>query len=548
MSDGKLLLKTAIDLNDLLRPKVQPGSTIDYEWPNSVATLKFISDRMFQVRTGGSDATTANWNASNQGDGKYQYVLTMRESTKFAFVEVEMETGSNKPFNLDCVTYTDEDARLRTIPLNRFQLPFAKQPAADTVRDNSPTKIAELEGGNWGLGKKIFEGEATKCAKCHSMRDLGPKIGPDLTNLVHRTYSVVLRDIRQPSFAINPDHLGQMIRTKDDRTLTGMIQSTEGGVTTIGDSNGNLIKIPSDQIDSIKASEVSVMPSGLLDKLSSEELKHLMTFLMTSPPQMPLVSKHRPPGLRTIAEVNAVLAGSQPLPDKLRPLKIVLVAGDKDHGPEEHDYPAWQVQWRSLLSAAPNVDVDVAWPFPNETQLSTADVLIFFQKGAWDDKRQKAMDTYFARGGGAVYLHWAVNGNDRVSDFSERIGLASRGGSIRYRHGPLMLDLHDSDDPILRNVPKLDLIDESYWLLTGELRNIKLLATSKEDDQDQPQMWTYQPGQGRVFVSIPGHYSWTFDDPIFRIVLLRAISWTAKEPIDRLNELVLHGARVTNSR
>jgi type 1 glutamine amidotransferase len=47
-----------------------------------------------------------------------------------------------------------------------------------------------------------------------------------------------------------------------------------------------------------------------------------------------------------------------------------------------------------------------------------------------------------------------------------------------------------------------------------------------------------------VFVSIPGHYSWTFDDPLFRVLLLRGICWSAKQPVDRLNELVWPGARI----
>jgi type 1 glutamine amidotransferase len=56
--------------------------------------------------------------------------------------------------------------------------------------------------------------------------------------------------------------------------------------------------------------------------------------------------------------------------------------------------------------------------------------------------------------------------------------------------------------------------------------------------------WTREQGDGRIFVSIPGHYSWTFDDPLFRILLLRGLAWTAKEPVDRFNELALPGARV----
>jgi type 1 glutamine amidotransferase len=57
--------------------------------------------------------------------------------------------------------------------------------------------------------------------------------------------------------------------------------------------------------------------------------------------------------------------------------------------------------------------------------------------------------------------------------------------------------------------------------------------------------WTFEPEVGgRVFVSIPGHFSWTFDDPLFRILLLRGIAWSAGEDVDRFNDLVLPGARV----
>ncbi len=48
-----------------------------------------------------------------------------------------------------------------------------------------------------------------------------------------------------------------------------------------------------------------------------------------------------------------------------------------------------------------------------------------------------------------------------------------------------------------------------------------------------------------MFVSDPGALtSWTFDDPPFRARLLRGIAWTAKEPVDRFNDLVWPGADV----
>lgn len=122
--------------------------------------------------------------------------------------------------------------------------------------------------------------------------------------------------------------------------------------------------------------------------------------------------------------------------------------------------------------------------------------------------------------------------------------MASKAGAIRYRHGPLRLELANTDHPILRNLDELDLLDESYWTLAGDPAQITLLASSPEEGKLWPQIWCYERAKGRVFVAIPGHYNWTFDDPLFRIVLLRGIAWSCREPIDRFNELVLPGARV----
>jgi type 1 glutamine amidotransferase len=65
-----------------------------------------------------------------------------------------------------------------------------------------------------------------------------------------------------------------------------------------------------------------------------------------------------------------------------------------------------------------------------------------------------------------------------------------------------------------------------------------------EDGAPQPQLWVREHGQGRVFASIVGHFTWTFDDPLYRILLLRGMAWSARQPLDRFAELVTVGARI----
>ncbi len=73
------------------------------------------------------------------------------------------------------------------------------------------------------------------------------------------------------------------------------------------------------------------------------------------------------------------------------------------------------------------------------------------------------------------------------------------------------------------------------------------MATGDEDGAAQPLMWTRElgdKGKGRVFVSIPGHYTWTFDDPLYRVLILRGMARAAGESVDRFNPLVWEGARL----
>ena len=547
---GTLVLKGRLNLHNILRPAVQPGAKIDYEWPAEEAIVTFTGNRDVVVqasRRGAAAQLPTELSVLCDQKNIERQLATFRtsadETEPIDFV-VLMRTGKSSVPQLTVSVQTDEDTSPRTLQLHRFLLPWVSVAAGNSAdAKDEPQQIAEIEGGSWARGRKVFRSEAAGCFKCHSIGGGGPKIGPDLINLVHRDYASVVRDVTNPGFAINPDYIGHVVALNDGRILTGILQS-DGDHLLLGDEKGVITKLQKSDIDTMTVSKTSVMPGGIAQKLTPEQWKDLMTFLLTRPPHMPLDSPLTAPPLRTQAEVTAALAGAPEPPVATRPLNIVLVDGPKDHGPGEHDYPAWKLAWQELLAAAENVTISTATEFPSDEQLTHADILLFFQKGSFAETRRGNLDAFLARGGGAVYIHWAVNGDDDVHEFAKRIGYASWGGRIGFRHGPLTLDIHNTDHPIVRNFEQIQLYDESYWKLTGDPGDVTLLATSIEEGNATPQMWTREVGKGRVFVSIPGHYSWTFDDPLFRILLLRGIAWTANEPVDRFNELVPIGARM----
>lgn len=568
-----MTLETIIDLRHLLRPTVQEGERLDYQLPPEeillgfhgaeITNLEFATPdwyptaerqaheaRLAQVKTQQVEVANgpSHW-LSHFPPSDLPPVYTLR---------VTLRTGGNDLPLFYPSFSTAEDGTRRPLQADRFLVPWAPAPhdlpgtnttlastgrGANQHTNQRPSQLAE---GNWGRGRRVFHSDNAQCYKCHRVgADSGGEIGPDLGNLVQRDYESVVRDIAFPSYSINPDYISHLIELEDGRQLTGVLRTVDNRVL-LGDLAGNVTELAPDAIARIQPAATSTMPDHLWQKLTALERTDLLTYLLTPPPHMPLDSPLKAPPVRTRQEVANALADSQPLPATLKPLKLVLVDGVKDHGPGEHDYPAWQRIWGTLLAGAPNVEISFARDQPNEQQWAEADGIIFFQKGGFRTPRPEHMDRFLKRGGGLVMIHWAVNGDDQVKDLAKRIGFASWGGKIKYRHGPLTLDIRQPEHPIVRNYQQLQMYDESYWELTGESQDVTVLATSTEDGVPTPQLWTRDHDPGRVFVSIPGHYSWSFDDPLFRILLLRGLAWSMQEPIDRFNELVPLGARIQN--
>jgi type 1 glutamine amidotransferase len=242
--------------------------------------------------------------------------------------------------------------------------------------------------------------------------------------------------------------------------------------------------------------------------------------------------------LRTRSEVAAALAkpSAQPNPNP-KPLQLVLVASKQDHGPGEHDYPSWQKAWNTLLSGAQRVSVTNAWLWPSPEQFETSQALVFYcWNHSWTPERFAQIDAYLDRGGGIVLLHSSSIADQDPEALAEHIGISFQPQRSKYRHGELDLNLLGSGgDPLTRGLPPtIHFRDETYWPMIGDTNKARILATTVEEGKPWPMVWTFQRGKGRLFGTVLGHYLTTYDDPFFRVMILRAIAWSAGEPVSRL--------------
>lgn len=294
----------------------------------------------------------------------------------------------------------------------------------------------------------------------------------------------------------------------------------------------------------------------------------LVTSSAPAPPPPPMRSE-------VLNALQLADAPAEPADTGSRPLRILLLADKKDHGPDEHDYPRWQERWALWLGGkrasdagqinlygppiadsetfdgSKHLEVLRALGFPSQAQLASTDVVVAFCYIPWSEERRHQVRDFLQRGGGLVLIHsatWTMPQAD--SEVGDLVGV---GGFTQWRHGPVQLTITAPDHPIRKALPKqLSFFDESYWPPTPPLdfSRVTVLAVSQEQDAPgqpsapQPMLWTAVLGRGRVFGCVLGHYSWTFDDPWFRLLLLRGIAWTAVRPVHFLDHLALCGARV----
>jgi putative heme-binding domain-containing protein len=444
------------------------------------------------------------------------------------------QTGAGATVELDYdLTQSSQPLPKKLASFSRvtWQQPVAWAPKA-RASAGTDSRAPRKPDGDWEHGRELFFGAQLQCAKCHRVRGEGGLAGPDLSNLIHRDAASVLRDIREPSATLHPDYVTYQVALKNGDTLQGFIRSQKEDSLQIFDAEGKDTLLPRSQIESFRPTELSLMPSGLLDGRKTNDVRDLLTYLSWEPP------KH------SIESTQALFARTggkeRRAADSVRELSLVLIASQQDHGKDQHDYPNWQTNWsRSLAQTGGKLAVERAWEWPSARQFESADVLVFyFWNHNWSTDRLAQVDAFLARGGGMVLIHSAVIADAEPEALADRIGLSAHPRRSGYRHMPFELRLVDREHPITRGLPeRLDLLDEPYWPLIGQPNDVRVLASAKVDGESRPLVWTREKGKGRIFASIPGHYAWTLNDPLFRVILLRGIAWAAGEPNARLEGL-----------
>jgi putative heme-binding domain-containing protein len=135
-------------------------------------------------------------------------------------------------------------------------------------------------GRNFEKGKAAFE--ATQCAKCHRFANEGGSSGPDLTGVGNRFQPVdVLEAILLPSKVVSDQYQTTDIVTRDGDVLVGHIEGEDDTGVSIRTNplSSEVVTVARNNIKERRPSKVSLMPEGLMDYLTQDEVLDLIAYL-----------------------------------------------------------------------------------------------------------------------------------------------------------------------------------------------------------------------------------------------------------------------------
>lgn len=150
--------------------------------------------------------------------------------------------------------------------------------------DELDTWLDMLDGaGNRDAGWRVFFGRGTvRCADCHAVDGQGAEVGPDLTGIARRMgRRRVVQSILEPSREMAPRYVPWVVETTSGTVHAGLSLGVPGSGPTeqFLAADGTVFELPRDQIAARALSDKSIMPEGIHEQFSPDELRDLLTLL-----------------------------------------------------------------------------------------------------------------------------------------------------------------------------------------------------------------------------------------------------------------------------
>jgi putative membrane-bound dehydrogenase-like protein len=147
-------------------------------------------------------------------------------------------------------------------------------------KEKLETLVATLKTGDVRRGQVVFNTSKAACAACHPFGYLGGNVGPDLTRIGSiRQERDLLESIVFPSASFVRSFEPVIVVTRSGKTYNGLVKLESADEVVLATGPKEVARIARDDIEEMRPSTVSVMPSGLDQQLTPQDLADLVAFL-----------------------------------------------------------------------------------------------------------------------------------------------------------------------------------------------------------------------------------------------------------------------------
>lgn len=143
-------------------------------------------------------------------------------------------------------------------------------------------------------GERIYRRPALQCVNCHAIGGVGNEVGPDMISIgASAPVDYLVDSLIDPNAKIKEGYHSKLVQTLDGKIISGIVTSQANGVTTLRLADNTLVTIDEQEIDQI-ADGKSLMPEGLIDTLTRQELRDLVSFLSKLGKEAPFAIRGEP--------------------------------------------------------------------------------------------------------------------------------------------------------------------------------------------------------------------------------------------------------------
>lgn len=153
----------------------------------------------------------------------------------------------------------------------------------DERRQKIDGLLASLPEGDVRRGQKVFNGEKAACSTCHAIGYLGGHVGPDLTRIGQiRSRRDLLEALVYPSSSFVRSYEPTTVITKRGEVHSGILRLESDEEVVLVTGAQTEVRLPVAEVAETSPGETSIMPSGLTEQLTPQELADLLAFLLAT--------------------------------------------------------------------------------------------------------------------------------------------------------------------------------------------------------------------------------------------------------------------------